>query len=139
MSVKVTKHTSRITVRYAETDQMGVVYHANYLVWMEVARTELCRAAGFAYSEMEADGVLLAVSEAGCRYLRGAKYGEDIDIETRIADSNRRFIEFHYTMTCEGKKVATGRTRHIFLNKEFRPTRLPDRYAELLSADLITA
>ena len=123
--LKVTTHTSRVTVRYAETDQMGVVYHANYLVWMEVARTELCKATGFAYSEMEADGVLLAVSEAGCRYLRGARYGEDIDITATIADSNRRFIEFHYT----------GRTRHIFLNKDFRPTRLPDRYAELLSAE----
>ena len=137
--MKVTAHTSRVTVRYAETDQMGVVYHANYLVWMEVARTELCKAAGFAYSEMEADGVLLAVSEAGCRYLRATKYGEEIDITATIKDSNRRFIEFHYTMACEGRKVATGRTRHIFLNKEFRPTRLPDRYAEMLSADLITA
>jgi acyl-CoA thioester hydrolase len=114
---------------------MGVVYHSHYLVGMEVARTELCKASGFAYSEMEADGVLLAVSEASCRYLRAARYGEDIDVTAHIADSNRRFIEFHYVMTCGERKVATGRTRHIFLNKEFRPTRLPDRYAALLGSD----
>ena len=114
---------------------MGVVYHSHYLVWMEVARTELCKASGFAYSEMEADGVLLAVSEACCRYLSAARYGQEIDVTAHIADSNRRFIEFHYTMTCEGRKVATGKTRHIFLNKEFRPTRLPDRYATMLGAE----
>lgn len=132
-------HTTRVTVRYAETDQMGVVYHAHYLVWMEVARTELCRAAGFAYSEMEADGVYLAVAEASCRYLSAAKYGQDIDVEASIADSNRRFIEFHYKMTHEGRKVATGKTRHIYLNREFRPTRLPDRYAGMLGSDYETA
>ena len=120
-----------MTVRYAETDQMGVVYHSHYLVWMEVGRTDFCKALGIPYSEMEADGVLLAVAEANCRYLSAAKYGQDILVTTTVAEANRRFLEFRYKMTCEGRRVATGYTKHIFLNKQFRPTRLPDRYAAL--------
>jgi len=124
-----------VTVRYAETDQMGVVYHSHYLVWMEVGRTDLCKALGIPYMEMEADGVLLAVAEANCRYLKAAKYGDDIQVITTVADANRRFIEFHYTMMCGDRKLAKGHTKHIFLNKEFRPTRLPDRYAEMFGVD----
>jgi acyl-CoA thioester hydrolase len=133
--LKVSSCTSQVTVRYAETDQMGVVYHSHYLVWMEVARTDLCKALGFPYSEMEADGVLLAVTEASCRYLKAARYGEDIQVTTTVKDANRRFIEFSYKMTCGDRKVATGHTRHIFLNKEFRPTRLPDRYAAMFDVE----
>jgi len=111
---------------------MGVVYHANYLIWMEVARTELCRSLGFRYKDMEgSDGILLAVTEAQCRYLSAAKYDEEVAVQTTIADANRRFVTFEYEMACDGRRVATGRTRHIFLSREMRPVRLPDKYAPL--------
>src|SRR5260370_41120808 len=92
-------HQTRIRVRYAETDQMGVVYYANYLVWMEVARVEFCKNLGFRYKDMELeDGVLLAVVEAQCRYLYPARFDEEVIVETRIAQANSRFITFSYEM-----------------------------------------
>jgi acyl-CoA thioester hydrolase len=126
-----TRHTTHVRVRYAETDQMGVVYHANYLIWMEVARTGLCSALGFRYREMEADGVLLAVTEAHCRYLSAAKYDDEVSVTAILTEANRRFVAFDYEIACEGRKVATGQTRHIFLSPELRPVRLPDKYAPL--------
>ncbi len=125
-------HTSSIRVRYAETDQMGIVYYANYLVWMEVARVDFCRAIGFHYKDMELDdGVLLAVAESHCRYVSPARFDEEITITTTVPDVNRRLVSFNYEMTCEGRKVATGQTRHIFLSRQLRPMRLPDKYAAL--------
>jgi len=124
-----------VRVRYSETDQMGVVYHANYVIWMEVGRTDLCRTLGFRYKDMEADGILLAVTETHCRYLSAARYDDEIDIVTTMPEANRRFVTFDYEMTCEGRKVATGQTRHIFLNRELRPTRLPDKYAPLFGIE----
>src|SRR5208337_4698953 len=90
---------TRLRVRYAETDQMGVVYHANYLVWMEVGRVEYWRSLGLRYRDMERDdGILLAVAEAHCRYLAPAYYDEEIVIQTRVADVNPRMIRFEYTL-----------------------------------------
>ena len=123
-------------VRYAETDQMGVAYHANYIVWMEVARTDLCKMLGFRYREMEAeDGVLLAVTEAQCRYLSAARYDDEVDITASLGEVNRRFVAFDYEMKCGDRRVATGHTKHIFLNKEFRPMRLPDKFAPLFGIE----
>ena len=110
---------------------MGVAYHANYLIWMEVARTDLCAAMGFRYLDMEADGILLAVTEAHCRYLNAARYDEEVSISVTLGEVNRRFVGFDYEMCCGTRRVASGQTRHIFLNKEFRPVRLPDKYAPL--------
>jgi acyl-CoA thioester hydrolase len=111
---------------------MGIVYYANYLVWMEVARVDFCRAIGFHYKDMELDdGVLLAVAESHCRYLSPARFDEEITIMTTVPDVNRRLVSFNYEMTCEGRKVATGQTRHIFLSRQLRPMRLPDKYATL--------
>src|SRR4051812_40836116 len=87
----------RFRVRYAETDQMGVVYHANYLIWMEIGRTEMCRELGFVYSDMEAnDGVLLVVAEANCRYLRPARYDEEVVVETALGMASSRMVRFDY-------------------------------------------
>ncbi len=123
---------TRVRVRYAETDQMGVVYHANYLIWMEVARTDLCKSIGFSYKEMEGgDGILLAVTEAHCRYLSAARYDDEIEITAAITEANRRFVTFGYEMTCEGRRVAVGQTRHIFLTRAMRPARLPEKYLEM--------
>jgi acyl-CoA thioester hydrolase len=124
-------HQTRVRVRYAETDQMGVVYYANYLVWMEVARVEFCKSLGFRYRDMELeDGVLLAVIQAQCRYLHPARFDEEVIVETRIADANSRLVEFAYEMRLaeSGRKLATGATRHIFCNREMKRVRLPEKY-----------
>jgi acyl-CoA thioester hydrolase len=122
---------TRIRVRYAETDQMGVVYYANYLVWMEVARVEFCKAAGFSYEEMEReDGVLLAVSEARCRYHFPARFDQEVIILTTLADAHPRMVSFEYEMRLaeDGRKVATGETRHVFVSRDLKPVRLPEKY-----------
>jgi acyl-CoA thioester hydrolase len=121
-----------VRVRYAETDQMGVVYYANYFVWMEVGRVELCRACGFNYRDMEEqDGILLAVAEANCRYASPAKYDDEVTIRTWVEEPHNKMVTFHYEMRVGERKVATGHTRHIFLNRELRPTRMPEKYVEL--------
>src|SRR5580698_11309990 len=131
-SEAVSTHLTSIRVRYAETDQMGIVYYANYLVWMEVARVDYCRAIGFHYKNMELeDGVLLAVAESHCRYVSPARFDEEISISTTVPNVNRRFVSFDYEMTCDGRRVAMGQTRHVFLNRMLRPIRLPDKYAAM--------
>jgi acyl-CoA thioester hydrolase len=131
-SETVPTHSTSIRVRYAETDQMGIVYYANYLVWMEVARVDYCRSVGFHYKDMELDdGVLLAVAESHCRYVSPARFDEEISIATSVPDVNRRFVSFAYEMTRGGRRVAIGQTRHVFLNHALRPVRLPDKYAIL--------
>ncbi len=124
-------HEARFRVRYAETDQMGVVYYANYLVWMEIGRAEYCRAAGIRYKDMEADdGVRLAVVHAQCRYLHPARYDQEIAVETRIARANRRMVEFHYDIreADSRQELASGETRHIFLDSQMKPVKLPAKY-----------
>jgi acyl-CoA thioester hydrolase len=125
-------------VRYAETDQMGVVYYANYLVWMEVARVEFCQALGFRYKDMEIeDGVLIAVVEAQCRYLYPARFDDEVIVETRIADANSRIVSFGYEMRLaeSDRKLATGSTRHIFCNREMKPMRLPAKYRKAFGVE----
>jgi len=127
----IPSHLTRIRVRYAETDQMGVVYYANYLVWMEVARVEFCKSLGFRYRDMELeDGVLLAVIESQCRYLHPARFDEEVIVETRIAEANSRLVGFAYEMHLAGtgRKLATGSTRHMFCNREMQRVRLPEKY-----------
>jgi acyl-CoA thioester hydrolase len=124
-------HETRFRVRYAETDQMGVVYYANYLIWMELGRAEYCRAAGIRYRDMEAgDGVLLAVVEAHCRYLHPARYDEEIAVKTWVAKANLRMVLFEYEI-CEagsGRALASGATKHMFLGPDMRPVKLPKKY-----------
>ena len=106
----VRSHETRFRVRYAETDQMGVVYYANYLVWMELGRAEYCRAAGIRYRDMEVDdGVLLAVVEAHCRYLHPARYDEEIAVKTWVAKANQRMVEFEY----EIREAESGRATRV--------------------------
>jgi acyl-CoA thioester hydrolase len=122
---------TRLRVRYAETDQMGVVYYANYLVWMEVGRVELCKALGFNYGDMERDdGVLLAVAEACCRYLSPARFDDEVIVKTWIEEANTRMATFGYEMRlAQGdRKLATGHTRHIFVDREMHRARLPQKY-----------
>ncbi|MDQ6699592.1 MAG: acyl-CoA thioesterase [Acidobacteriota bacterium] len=127
----MTPHQTRLRVRYAETDQMGVVYYANYLIWMEVARVEFCKSLGFRYRDMEMeDGVLLAVADAHCRYLSPARFDDEVIIETSLRDSNTRLARFGYAMSVENgaRRIARGETTHLFLNREMKPVRLPAKY-----------
>lgn len=123
-------HETSFRVRYAETDAMGVVYYANYLIWMEVGRSEYCRALGIRYRDMEVnDGVLLAVAEANCRYSAPARYDDEILVTTRIVNANRRMVEFGYEIRNErGQRLATGWTKHIFLGPDMKPRKLPEQY-----------
>lgn len=130
------KHQTRVRVRYAETDQMGVVYHANYLVWMEIGRVELVRSRGFNYKDLEqSEGLALAVIEVQCRYLSPARYDQEIIIQTEVTGATSRTIEFGYQLrlASQGERIiAIGSTRHIWVNREMRPTRLPEKYNAVL-------
>ena len=130
----MTIHETRLRVRYAETDQMGVVYYSNYLVWMEMGRVEYCRAAGLRYRDMEqSDGVLLAVAEARCRYLQPARYDEEVIVKTWVAAAHPRMVTFGYEMrSAEHDRVlATGETKHIFCGPDMKPRKLPEKYRHL--------
>jgi acyl-CoA thioester hydrolase len=122
---------TRLRVRYAETDQMGVVYYANYLVWMEVGRVELCRVRGFDYRDMESeDGVFLAVAEAHCRYRSPARFDDEVIVKTWVEEANSRTVTFAYEMRLAeaDRTLATGHTRHVFVNRQMQRTRLPEKY-----------
>ncbi len=125
---------TRLRVRYAETDQMGVVYYANYFVWMEVARVEYCRSIGFSYQQMEVeDGVLLAVVDARCRYAHPARYDQEVIVATTVPDVHPRMIHFAYHMrsAADGRALASGETRHVFCGRDLKPSRLPAKYRRL--------
>jgi acyl-CoA thioester hydrolase len=131
-------HESRIRVRYAETDQMGIVYYANYLVWMEVGRVEYCRSLGVNYHQMEVDdGIFLAVAEANCRYRFPARYDQEVIVKTWIAASHPRMVEFHYELRLadDGRILATGFTKHIWTGRDLKPMRLPEKYFRTFRAD----
>lgn len=125
---------TRIRVRYAETDQMGIAYHANYLVWMEVGRVEYLRAAGVRYRDMEReDGILLVVAEANVRYRSPALYDEEVIIRTSIAEANARMLRIAYELiSADGeRKLATGETKHVFCGRDRRPMKVPAKYHDI--------
>ncbi|PYV14104.1 MAG: acyl-CoA thioesterase [Acidobacteria bacterium] len=120
-----------LNVRYAETDQMGIVYYANYLVWFEVGRVAWCRATGFDYREMESrDGRLMMVAEASCRYKAPARFDDDIVVRTAVASASDRVIRFVYEIRNKrsGGLLATGETAHVVADRSLRPARLPESY-----------
>ena len=122
-------HETSFRVRYAETDRMGVAYHANYLVWMEIGRVEFCRAAGVRYRDMEdEDGLALAVVEAQCRYRAPAHYDDEVTIRTRISAVKRKMVEFAYEIRSGERLLATGMTKHVWVGRDFRPASLPQKY-----------
>jgi acyl-CoA thioester hydrolase len=130
-------HSTRVRVRYAETDQMGVVYHANYLIWMEVGRVEYCRANGLRYRDLEqGKQVRLAVVEASCRYLSPAHYDDEVRIDTWVEEASPRMVRFGYEMVHDGTgaRLATGMTKHIFLGADMKPRKLPEEHRSIFSA-----
>ena len=118
-----------IRVRYGETDQMGVVHHANYLAWMEVARVAYCSAAGFQYRDMEElGGIFLVVTEALCRYRAPARFDDDIRLSCWVLESRSRTVRFAYEMHRDGELLATGETLHAVTDTKGTMIRMPDEY-----------
>ena len=125
--------TSEFRVRYSETDQMGVVYHAEYLVWCEVGRTDYIRGCGLPYSALERRGTRLAVAEASIRYHAPARYDDLIRVETRLTDIRSRAITFEYVIRNEGgEKLATAKTLLVSLDPNGKPAPLPQDVRELM-------
>ena len=127
--------TSVIRVRYADTDQMGVVYYANYLVWFEVGRTDWLRDCGWTYRAMESEGFSLPVIEAHCEYKSSARYDDEIAVTTRARMVSPVRLAFDYDLERRGDSVgiAAGYTVHASLDRSGRPVRLPARVKELLT------
>jgi acyl-CoA thioester hydrolase len=126
--------TTRVRVRYSETDQMGIVYYANFFVWFEIGRTDLCRQHGFAYRDMEQrDGLYIMVAEARCRYKAPAHYDEELLIRTRLRAARKRVLMFAYEVHRESNNtmLAEGETVHVITDRDGHPRALPDRYREL--------
>ncbi len=126
-----------VRVRYAETDQMGVVYHANYLVWFEVGRVELMRALGVEYKRMEIeDDCQIVVADLRCPYHHPARYDEVLRVRTRISQSRNRVIRFAYELfrDADGQLLATGETKHIICGRNGKPKLLPPKYRKIFEA-----
>jgi acyl-CoA thioester hydrolase len=104
-----------VEVRYAETDQMGVVHHANYLIWFELARTRLCTASGFHYADIEDLGYHLMVTSAQVRYHRGARYGDELVVAAWIDRLGSRVLRFAYEVKRDSEVLATGATEHVWV------------------------
>ena len=129
---------SRLRVRYAETDKMGVVYYANYLVWFEVGRTDLLRSLGWTYREMEADGVSLPVIHAHCDYQRPARYDDEIEVRTEGEMRSGARLKFRYTIVkaADGTVTAEGYTEHAAVDPAGRPCRLPHRIRQAFGNEI---
>lgn len=126
-----------IRVRYAETDQMGIVYYANYFTWFEIGRVELCRQLGFEYKKMELeDDSYIVVADARCRYKRPARFDDLLLIRTRITGFQRRTVRFGYEIFHQASReiVAIGETLHVICNHDGRPKSLPEKYRKYFSA-----
>ena len=121
-----------LRVRYAETDQMGIVYYSHYFVWFEVARTDLLRALGWTYREMEQGGVQLPVIEATCKYRRPARYDDEIEVRTEGRLCSPVRMEFSYEVMVKGQDevAAVGKTVHAATDRSGKPCRVPERIRE---------
>lgn len=126
-----------LRVRYAETDQMGIVYHANYLTWFEMARTEYLRSLELSYRQVEELGVLLPVAEASCRYLSPARYDDQLEIEISLIALGAATLRFAYAVRrlADGQLLAEGQTKQAFVSRDLRPLngkrQLPELWAKL--------
>jgi acyl-CoA thioester hydrolase len=118
--------SSSVRVRYAETDQMGVAWHGNYLAWFEIARTDWLRERGLAYRDLEQGGLRLPVIEAEARFLRPARYDDVLDVRARLESLGRARVRFAYRVERAGELLATGATEHATVDADGRPRRLPE-------------
>jgi acyl-CoA thioester hydrolase len=123
----------RVRVRYAETDQMGVVYHANHFIWFEVGRVELLRQLGFSYRDMEQnDQCFIAVVDARCRYKAPARYDDEILVRTHLKNARESLVHFGYELVraSDGVLLAEGETTHIVTDAEMKVRSIPEKYME---------
>ena len=129
---------TRVRVRYADTDRMGVVYYANYLVWCEVGRVELLRALGRSYAALESDGVGLAVSEASVRYVSPARFDDRIRVETTLTSVRSRAITFDYLISHadSGQRLVTAHTALVSIDPDGRLVAIPPEFRDTLRAVL---
>jgi len=124
---------SKITVRYAETDQMGIVHNSVYPIWYEVARTDFIKLAGISYTEMEKMGIMLPLIELKCKFIGAAKYEDELIVAVKISELSPVKIEFSYEIFKESneKPINTGYTLHLWVNKDFRPINLKKNFPAL--------
>ncbi len=114
-----------IEVRYVETDAMGIVHHSNYLVWFELARTNLCRQTGTEYAAIERGGHQLTVTRSELRYRRPARYGDRVQVTAWIDSLASRRVRFAYEVHCDDELLTTGATEHVWVGRDGRPCRIP--------------
>jgi acyl-CoA thioester hydrolase len=122
---------AEVRVRYAETDQMGVVYHSNYIVWFEVGRVEMLRQLGFTYRDMEShDNIHIAVVDVHCRFKSPARYDDLLTVRTRLLNARESLLHFAYEIVraADGKALAEGESIHIVVNADFKRIHLPEKY-----------
>jgi acyl-CoA thioester hydrolase len=131
---------ARVRVRYAETDQMGVVYHSNYLVWFEVGRVELIRSMGLDYKQMEAEGCGIAVVDVHVRYRASARYDDELVVQTTLQAVRGAVLRFGYKIlrVDDGVLLCEGETMHVVVDKHMKKRSLPPKYAERFAAHLIS-
>ena len=128
---------TRVRVRYAETDQMGVVYHSNYFIWFEIGRVELMRQLGFSYRDMErSDGLFIAVVDARCRYKAPARYDDEVIVQTHLKNVRESVVHFGYELVRaeDGQLLAEGETTHIVTDSQMKMMPLPEKYLEAFRA-----
>lgn len=135
---KTITHTAFYRVIYGDTDNMGVVYHANYLRWFEIGRSELFRSMGLTYREIEEKGLMLPVSEVTCKYLTPARYDDLLEIEATLDTGFRAGMQFNYKIKSKDEKTlhVTGYTRHAFVNRDGKVVRPPGFIKELIRRNL---
>ena len=126
--------STELRVRYKETDQMGVVYYSNYLVWFEVARTDFFRNKGLSYNNLEKeDKIYLPVVEANCRYKAPIRYDDVVVVETTLKEMSGKKITFEYIVKVEGKIKTKGYTKHVFVDKTGSPINVPEKILKAFS------
>jgi acyl-CoA thioester hydrolase len=128
---------SRVRVRYAETDRMGVVYHSNHFIWFEIGRVDLLRQLGFSYKEMEEkDDCFIAVVEANCRYRAPAHYDDELIVRTAVKNVRESVVQFSYELlrAADGTLLAEGETTHIITDTKLKIRALPEKYMKALAA-----
>lgn len=128
-------HETPIDIRYADTDQMGVVHHATYPIYCEIGRTHLMASKGLPYHQLESSGIFLMVVEMTCRYRAPCRYGDHVSVLTRIAELKRKLLSFEYQIIHHQSKAIlfTGSTKHLFSQGTRSAIRCPDSYWEILS------
>jgi len=128
---------TRVRVRYAETDQMGVVYHSNYFIWFEIGRVELMRQLGFSYRDMErSEGLFIAVVDARCRYKAPARYDDEVIVHTHLKNVRESVVHFGYELVRaeDGQLLAEGETTHIVTDEQMKMVPLPGKYLNVFRA-----